>query len=320
MAITPNGKYLVACSEVAEEEKPKVCLWFIEKILEGINEPEKPFLEPEIMQEKRYQFANWLLCVDAITAEIKGRKIWIVCAGSINGDVYIWSGDIDEISEEWNLHWKFFKNLANETNNLGAVFDIKIKEDVLNNTFKIFLISNFVETISKEETGNNFIKELTLSPSLNDNGVGFDLKNSRQFTTEKQWILAFDIFLEKDKKLMITGSNDNRIYKWNMDTGEKIEPELGVHEDGVTCVKIFDGGKKLASGCLNNIIKIWDINNNVSVLELSGHTKEIVSLDVQTDNNYLISASKDNSIKIWDLRNKVLIRTILIHKIKIQRV
>ena len=311
MVITPNGKYLIACTEVAEGETAKVCVWSIEKILEGLKEPEKILkaLEGSLSQDKKYKFANWLLCVDAITTEIKGKKTWIVCSGSINGDVYVWSGDIDKIGEDWNLQNFTFKNFSNEKENLGAVFDIRIKEDTQNNTFNIYLISNFIETISKEKTGNNFIKELRLSPSLDNDGVGFVLKYSRQFTMEKQWILAFDLFIGKERKLLITGSNDNRICKWDLDTGKKIEPELGIHEDGVTCIKIFDKGNRLASGSLNNIIKVWDLINN-KVFELPGHTKEILSIDIQNDNEFLISASKDNSIKIWDLDNKILIRDI----------
>lgn len=309
MVITPNGKYLITCAEVEEKETAKICVWSIETILEGLKKPKKQFLEVKSKQDKEYKFANWLLCVDAITTEIKGKKTWIVCAGSINGDVYIWSGDIDEIREDWNLPEKFFKNFSNENQNLGAIFDIRIKEDTENNTFNIYLISNFIDTISKEKTGNNFIKELCLSPSLGNEGIGFELKDSRQFTMENQWILAFDLYIGKKRKLLITGSNDNRIYKWDLDTGKKIEPEIGIHEDGVTCVKIFDEGNKLATGCLNNIIKVWDLNNN-KVFELPGHTKEILSIDIQKDNECLISASKDNSIKIWDLDNKVLIRDI----------
>lgn len=315
--ITPNGKYLITCSEVAEKEKPRVCIWSIEKILEGLTDPEKPFIEGELKEENDYKFANWLLCVDAITTEIKGKKIWIVCAGSINGDLYVWCGDIDEKSDEWNLQPLFFKNFSYDKENLRAIFDIKIKEDKQKKRYNIYLASNNLEVISKDKTGDNYIKELCLVVPLNQPGINFEVEFIRKFEPiQDEWILAFDLFVDDDRKFMITGLNDNTICKWNLETGKKIEPEVGFHEDGITCVKIFDNGNRLASGCLNNIIRIWDLTNNQFLFELTGHTRKIVSIDIQKDNDFLISASKDNSIKIWDLDNQVLIRDINVNENK----
>lgn len=310
MAITPNGKYLVTCAEMAEKEASRVCVWAIEKILEGIKKPEEPFLQGKLKQDKDYKLANWLLCVDAITTEIKGKKIWIVCAGSINGDVFLWSGNIDERSDEWIISPYFSENFSNANDNLGAIFDIRIIEDPQDTTLSIFLISNNMGTIAKEKTTNNFIKELRLIPHQGDVGISFETERDdtrQEFEKEDQWILSFDLFIDKERQFLIAGSNDNNIYKW--DLKERKKTKVGSHEDGVTCVKIFDKGNKLASGCLNNTIKIWNLSSN-KFFELSGHTKEILSIDIQKDNRYLISASKDNSIKIWDINDRVLIRDI----------
>ena len=40
LVISKDGKYLISCSESWENEKPKVFLWNISKLLEGDNEPE----------------------------------------------------------------------------------------------------------------------------------------------------------------------------------------------------------------------------------------------------------------------------------------
>jgi len=318
MVITPNGKYLITCSEVAENEKPKVCVWVIEKILERITKPEKPFLEGDLTRDRAYKINNWLLCVDAITTVVKGKKMWIVCAGSINGNIYIWSGDIDEESDDWNLEPRFFNDFSEDQENPRAIYDIKIREFKKNNTYSIFLISNNIDVISKNKTGDNFVKELQLSvtySNVNEPRINFNKDFVRKFKpSQDEWILAFDLFINDDKKLLITGSNDNTIYKWDLEKGERLEPEIGTHEDGITCIKIFDNGNKLASGCLDNIIKVWDLKKNQFLFELSGPTKEIVSIDIQKNNEFLIAASKDNSIKIWDLDNQIMIRDIHVNE------
>ena len=348
MVITPNGKYLITCSEIEEGEEPKVCVWSVEKILQKVKNEEfilEGILKAEKIEKRDNKLANWLLCVDAISTKINEKDIWIVCAGSINGDIYFWSGDIDKKSGEWITKPSFFKNFSENMENSRAIFDMKIWEDKKNKTYNIYLISNNLGVISKDKTGDNYIKEVRLSTSLDQNKINFEKIYNRKFTPiQDEWILSFDIAimkscincdnilipkndklyckeckkeLELDKvddyklvKTLITGSNDNTISKWDLETGTMIEPEIGSHENGITCIKIFENGNKLASGCLDSNIKIWDLKNRKFLFDIPGHTKEIVSIDIQEDNEYLISASRDNTIKIWDLEIKVLVRDI----------
>ncbi|MFW9864678.1 MAG: hypothetical protein ACFFEN_01140 [Candidatus Thorarchaeota archaeon] len=317
MVITPNGEYLIICSELEEGEIPRVCVWSIDKILQKVGK-EEFILEGSIRAEERgegvgeVKKTNWLLCVDALTTEINNKEIWIVCAGSINGEIYVWIGDVDEKQKEWNLKPKFYQKFSEESKTQKAIFDIKILPDKLADKldgnlkegFRIFFSANTIGIYSKDKTGENFIGELHLIPSSEQ-----PIQRDSNLSTKGEWILTFDLYNGKDQKFLISGSNDNNIYKFDLDNDRK-ESVIGSHENGITCVKIFKDGTKVASGCLDNVVRVWDIEKRKKIFEKFDHTKEIVSLVVQDDDKYLFSASKDNTIKVWNITDKVLVRNI----------
>ncbi|MHA1986328.1 MAG: hypothetical protein ACW98D_06810, partial [Promethearchaeota archaeon] len=330
MVITPDNKYLITCSEIQLGKKPSVCVWSLDKILQKI-EKEKHILKGKIKakdevkkgeseERKREETGNWLLCVDALTTKLNDKDIWIVCAGSIKGDVFIWSGSIDEKSKEWNLRPTFYHKNSEGDEIQKAIFDIKITEEKIpdnlkknekKTVFKIYFSSNTIGVYTKDKTENNCFKELLLSPL--GQGKDFTVEKGTDFDQQDEWILSFDLYKEGDTKLLISGSNDNEIYKWNLEDGT-YESIGHHHENGVTCVKISNDGSKVASGCLDNVVKVWDLNEKKCILEKYDHTKEIVSIVFQQDNKYLVTASKDSNIKVWNIADQVMVRNIDLNK------
>ncbi|MFX1487669.1 MAG: WD40 repeat domain-containing protein [Promethearchaeota archaeon] len=327
MVITPDDKYLITCSEIQLGETPRVCVWSLDKILQKIEKEEdilKGTLKAEDVSEReegkngfKKDMGNWLLCIDALTAKVNEKEIWIVCTGSIEGDIYIWAGDIDEKTKEWKIDHSFCHRFSERTQIQKAIFDIKIlqnkvedsqDENIIKDGFKIYYSSNTIGVYSKDKTERNFIKELLLIPQGKE-AINFRVDSGIIFSEEEEWILTFEIFDNDNKSFLVTGSNDNNIYKWNLKTGER-ESLVGKHENGITCVKISNDGKKVASGCLDNDIKVWDLDDGRCILEKYEHTKQIVSIAFQEDDKYLITASKDNIIKVWNIADKVMVRNI----------
>lgn len=312
IVLDSDGKYLISCSEYGEKEDIKVYIWSIEKILEGLTDPEDIFLKVEHQPNNEQKIANWLLCIDAITTEIKGNQKWIVCAGSIHGDIYVWYGDIDKRRNKWILENYSFKNFKDVKEKEKAVFDIKIKKDLSskNNTFQLYLTLNNIYEIYQEYKSDNYIKKLSLDfDEFGKNLKLKDGKNHLDFESQEEWILSFDLSVKK--KILITGSKDKNIIMWDLETGKPIET-IGSHDDAITTIKLFKDGTRLVSGCLDNVIKVWDLeekkeNRYIPFLKFTEHDGEIVSLDIQKGDEYLVSASKDNTIKKWDLDNGAMI-------------
>jgi WD40 repeat protein len=74
------------------------------------------------------------------------------------------------------------------------------------------------------------------------------------------------------------------------------------HSGAVGSVSWSPDGKRLASGSLDNTIKVWDAASGQEILTLRGHTLNVQSVSWSPDGMRLASGSYDHTIKIWDAR------------------
>ncbi|MEE0916768.1 MAG: TIR domain-containing protein, partial [Bacteroidales bacterium] len=81
------------------------------------------------------------------------------------------------------------------------------------------------------------------------------------------------------------------------------------HDDRVLSVAVSPDGKYLASGSLDNTVKIWDANSGVCIRTLKGHSRYVLSVCWSPDGKYLASGSEDKTVKIWDAKSGECIRT-----------
>jgi len=142
-----------------------------------------------------------------------------------------------------------------------------------------------------------------------------DGENPLDFERQDEWILSFDLSVKR--KILISGSKDKKIKKWNIEMGES--EIIGSHDDAIRSIKLYKDGTRLASGCLDNVIKVWNLKKEPEdpkflLHKFTEHKGEIVSLDIQKGDEYLVSASKDNTIKIWDLDNGAMIYNIDVYR------
>ena len=156
-------------------------------------------------------------------------------------------------------------------------------------------------------------------------------------------------FIENSNRL-ISASQDNTIKVWDLKTGECLKT-LNEHERWVTCIltisnnqlvsssndktiKIWDLEKyecvnslisdssvyslcqlqdnKLATGRMDGLIDIWDMNSLTIQETILAHDDWITSLKL-IDNQRFISCSGDSLMKIWNIESFGCIRTLAGH-------
>jgi WD40 repeat protein len=108
---------------------------------------------------------------------------------------------------------------------------------------------------------------------------------------------------------LISGSFDNTIKIWNLETGACTHTLQG-HQSWVNCLAFAQG--KLISGSFDNTIKIWDLETGACTQTLQGHQHSVNSLAFAQGK--LISGSFDNTIKIWDLETGSCTQTLQEHQ------
>lgn len=99
--------------------------------------------------------------------------------------------------------------------------------------------------------------------------------------------------------ILLTGSLDNTLRVWDVETGKEVNTLFG-HIEGIWAV----AGDKLrvVSGSHDRTIKIWERETGTCQTTLVGHRGAVTCLALSDDK--IISGSDDRDIKIWDFACK----------------
>ena len=72
------------------------------------------------------------------------------------------------------------------------------------------------------------------------------------------------------------------------------------HPGKVYSVAFSPDGTRLACGCLDNSVRLWDTASFREVAELRGHDGYVHSVAFTPDGTRLISGSGDQTVRVWD--------------------
>ena len=74
------------------------------------------------------------------------------------------------------------------------------------------------------------------------------------------------------------------------------------HHGIVYATAFSPDGSRLATGCGDNMVHLWDTDTFDEVAELRGHTSYVHSVAFSPDGTVLVSGSGDYTVRIWDSR------------------
>jgi WD40 repeat protein len=104
-------------------------------------------------------------------------------------------------------------------------------------------------------------------------------------------------------------NQDSAIRVWNLKTGELLAMMPG-QRSPVLAVAFSPDGKTLATGGVDNIIRLWDLSSlktdfveiTKEPIVLKGHAAAVQALAFGKDANTLASAGADRSVILWDIK------------------
>ncbi|MBE9008951.1 serine/threonine protein kinase [Pseudanabaenaceae cyanobacterium LEGE 13415] len=123
----------------------------------------------------------------------------------------------------------------------------------------------------------------------------------QQFRGHQKSVLA--IAISPDLKILTSSSKDNTMRQWNLQTGALLRT-LNTPISDITAIAYPSSSEKLITANHDRKLQVWNLRNGQIERTFSGHTGEIVGLQIVNDHT-LVSFGKDRGL-MWDLKRETI--------------
>lgn len=132
-------------------------------------------------------------------------------------------------------------------------------------------------------------------PNPTDQMFQFDDESALVMSRDGKWLAA---------------TSYTQIKLWNLITGQL--RCLDHHKGNISSLAFSPAGLELASGSLDNTIKLWDVALGVCIGTLVGHESPVHAIAYSPDRKCIVSSSGDKTLKVWNTTTGQCVRTISI--------
>ena len=138
--------------------------------------------------------------------------------------------------------------------------------------------------------------------------IGISVNNNKT----SHWCYVASVSFSPDSRYIVSGSLDDTIKLWDVETKECLKKFTG-HSSDVVSVSISPDGGYIISGSYDNTIRLWDIQAEKCIKIFRGHDDKINSVCFSPDGKFVCSGSDDEAIKLWDVQSGECLRTFTGH-------
>jgi WD40 repeat protein len=110
------------------------------------------------------------------------------------------------------------------------------------------------------------------------------------------------ISISSDGRRAVSGSFDNLVRVWNVDSG-RCERVLEGHTDEVNSVALSRNGRRVVSGAADKTVRIWELESGQCERVLEGHTGNVYGVALSNDNRRAVSGAFDGAVRIWQVES-----------------
>ena len=239
------------------------------------------------------------------------------------------SGSDDHTLKVWNLETgELVQTLAGHS---GGVYAVALTADgqtaisgSYDNTLKVWHLETgeLVQTLAGHSGGVNAVAltadgQTAISGSGNKTLKVWNQETGVRAVARSLWlriskgkVLAGHsgsvnaVALTADGQTAISGSDDNTLKVWNLET-RKLVQTLAGHSGRVRAVALTADGQTAISGSWDNTLKVWNLETGKLVQTLAGHSLWVNAVALTADGKTAISGSDDNTLKVWNLETGV---------------
>lgn len=128
----------------------------------------------------------------------------------------------------------------------------------------------------------------------------WDLRDGRQLHLFKGGRYVLSSFASDAQTIAI--ADRNQVHLRQVATG-KVFQDLRGHKGSIESLCFNKNGHILASGSVDETIKLWNMADGKEIRTLSGQESATYCLAFANNGNFLASGQSDGTIKLWDLRS-----------------
>ena len=117
----------------------------------------------------------------------------------------------------------------------------------------------------------------------------------RQFDGHTKLVISVSI--SYDDHWIVSGSEDNTVRLWDVETGKQIRQFDG-HTNWVWCVEISNDNKWIVSGSFDKTIRLWDVKTGKQVRQFDAGNNQLCSVVISNDSKWLCYVSSYKTIRL----------------------
>ena len=122
---------------------------------------------------------------------------------------------------------------------------------------------------------------------------------------------VISVSINLDGTRIICGTSDNRIYMWDVDTGNLINTFSG-HHGLVNSVCFSPSGDSMLSASDDKTVRLWSLKSHDSIV-LKGNESAISSIAYSPTGDKFAAGTRDNTIHLWDAKTNNELRQFVGH-------
>ena len=253
---------------------------------------------------------------------LTGHTSGIFCLGEGMEPNSVMSGSGDGIVAQWEINgMDTAKGLARIP---GSIFSLYYHKKLqLLFTGSLDGTVHITDLIKKEEVhkfipDGSAVYDITI---INDNNLVIACGSGKVFIYDVEHKLIAETIAVSEKSIrsiavtpfhndIIFSSSDHDLYVYDKND-LTLKNTLSGHQNSVFCAAFSKTGDFLISGSRDAQLKIWDSNNNYTLIKtLAAHMFTINDIKMSPDGRLFATAGRDKHIKIWDASNFNLLKVI----------
>ena len=121
-----------------------------------------------------------------------------------------------------------------------------------------------------------------------------------------------------DESRLISGSDDNTVRIWDIQTGETIQI-LVTPGSRIRCVCMSEYSKQIICGGEDHTVRTWELETGCPIRVLRGHTDRVTSVCNIPGSDKFLSCSSDMSAILWDVHSSPILYDIPHKKEKVNK-